>query len=614
MTFGVNIIPKDNTVSLGTSQNKWKINGVDDPKLTDTTYSNATTSAAGLMSATDKTKLDGITAGAAVTSVNNQTGAVSITPANIGAVGNTGFQRIAGELSLRPSGSEGGQITLEAPSDHPERAGIVIDQQGTSNFRIFGKASADGTSITGAGTTLDINPYAKTITGGYTFTGNVTGTASENVAKSGDTMTGVLTLKGSQYSGPSGAYGMNANNSDIINVNAIYHSNPADNFSEGHLFYHSATTWDAMAANDGTFYFGSNVEQNANLTGNATLKAGRLILTASQDASGTSANPVALIVGSEQTGSHLEFDGNEIIAKSDGTHGATLYLNNDGGGVVDIGSGGLQVAGNIIQPSGYINGENASNTHHAIKLGHNGDDTLKFFEYGGQFDFYASRSGTNTLIGQFLGINDLAGSVIRLKGNYINANSKNAFKTATNGSTDGSFISLIRGDSIDSIADFPKYSSGVAFGVYDTFGYIMTSYDAANIRVGGGSLNKLNWTAKIYTDADTIPIPHGGTNATTAAGARENLDVLYTPNDFYSSFASLPNEHGIYMVSYSKADPDAPIKTSEAWWWNVIQIGILTRYTQIATCPFRYRECIFIRHRHDNNWTEWVQFLGTAMS
>jgi hypothetical protein len=58
MTFGVNIIPKDNTVSLGTSQNKWKINGVDDPKLTDTTYSNATTSDAGLMSADDKTKLD----------------------------------------------------------------------------------------------------------------------------------------------------------------------------------------------------------------------------------------------------------------------------------------------------------------------------------------------------------------------------------------------------------------------------------------------------------------------------------------------------------------------------------------------------------------------------
>ena len=200
------------------------------------------------MSAADKKKLDGIAAGAAVTSVNNQTGAVSITPANIGAV-----------------------------------------------------------------------------------------------AKSGDTMTGVLALKGSQYGGPDGEYGMNANNSDIVHVNAIYHNDNADNFSEGHLFYRSATTWDAMAANGGTFYFGSNVARDANLTGNATLKAGRLILTASQDASGTSANPVALIVGGEQTGYHLEFDGNEIIAKSDGTHGSTLYLNSDGGGNVYIGPGGLAI-------------------------------------------------------------------------------------------------------------------------------------------------------------------------------------------------------------------------------------------------------------------------------
>ena len=60
----------------------------------DTTYSNATTSAAGLMSAEDKTKLNGIAAGAQVNSVtgvkgnaetNYRTGNVNITPANIGA-------------------------------------------------------------------------------------------------------------------------------------------------------------------------------------------------------------------------------------------------------------------------------------------------------------------------------------------------------------------------------------------------------------------------------------------------------------------------------------------------------------------------------------------------
>ena len=60
----------------------------------DTTYSNATTSAAGLMSAEDKTKLNGIAAVAQVNSVtgvkgnaetNYRTGNVNITPANIGA-------------------------------------------------------------------------------------------------------------------------------------------------------------------------------------------------------------------------------------------------------------------------------------------------------------------------------------------------------------------------------------------------------------------------------------------------------------------------------------------------------------------------------------------------
>ena len=62
------------------------------------TVATVTTSAAGLMSAADKTKLDGITAGAAVTSVNDQTGAVSITPANIGAVSLTGDSTIVGNL------------------------------------------------------------------------------------------------------------------------------------------------------------------------------------------------------------------------------------------------------------------------------------------------------------------------------------------------------------------------------------------------------------------------------------------------------------------------------------------------------------------------------------
>lgn len=67
-------------------------------KFTDTTYSAATTSAAGLMSADDKTKLNGIASGAQVNSITGvkgnsessyRTGNVNLTAANVGAVPDT---------------------------------------------------------------------------------------------------------------------------------------------------------------------------------------------------------------------------------------------------------------------------------------------------------------------------------------------------------------------------------------------------------------------------------------------------------------------------------------------------------------------------------------------
>ena len=63
ITFGADLLPNSTTssYSLGNSTKKWQINGVADPKLTDTTYSDATTSTHGLMSTADKTKLNKIT-------------------------------------------------------------------------------------------------------------------------------------------------------------------------------------------------------------------------------------------------------------------------------------------------------------------------------------------------------------------------------------------------------------------------------------------------------------------------------------------------------------------------------------------------------------------------
>lgn len=75
------------------------------------------------------------------------------------------------------TGSEGGQIELLSNDTVKNQNGIVLDQC-NNRFRIFGIQSTDGTTRKGSGTPLEIDPYAKTITGGYTLTGNVTGSSS----------------------------------------------------------------------------------------------------------------------------------------------------------------------------------------------------------------------------------------------------------------------------------------------------------------------------------------------------------------------------------------------------------------------------------------------------
>lgn len=60
---------------------------------------------------------------------------------------------------------------------------------------------------------------------------------------------------------------------------------------------------------------------------------GTLVLSKTKDASGTADNSPALIVGGTSTQPHLEFDANEITAKSDETTSSSLWLNNNGGSV-----------------------------------------------------------------------------------------------------------------------------------------------------------------------------------------------------------------------------------------------------------------------------------------
>lgn len=86
---------------------------------------------------------------------------------------------------------------------------------------------------------------------------------------------------------------------------------------------------------------------------------GTLVLSRVADASGVLDNRPALMVGGNPDGMHIEIDNNEIIAKANATTGTNLYLNNDGGGAVYVGAGGL-IVGNQNVLTGLANANAAA--------------------------------------------------------------------------------------------------------------------------------------------------------------------------------------------------------------------------------------------------------------
>ena len=78
--------------------------------------------------------------------------------------------------------------------------------------------------------------------------------------------------------------------------------------------------------------------------------SGKVILSKTTDASGTAAGNCALQIG-DTAGTHLEFDGNEIMAKSNVSTPSSLFINSDGG-LTNFGTGGVSIKGGGVTLSG----------------------------------------------------------------------------------------------------------------------------------------------------------------------------------------------------------------------------------------------------------------------
>lgn len=107
---------------------------------------------------------------------------------------------------------------------------------------------------------------------GYGITDAYTASTIDNklsgyLPLSGGTMTGIITLKGEQNTGN---YGINASNSDIVNLNAIYTADLANSGIEGIQFARSNGNYDSLWAADGVLYFSPNGNNSSHTGSYAT--------------------------------------------------------------------------------------------------------------------------------------------------------------------------------------------------------------------------------------------------------------------------------------------------------------------------------------------------------
>jgi hypothetical protein len=138
---------------------------------------------------------------------------------------------------------------------------------------ITGKPSFLGpnTTITldSAGTSINLVRYSES-----GATGTTTTIKPSFLPLAGGTMTGVISLKGSQYTDALNSGALNANNSNIYNVNQIQFGDLCDSAAEGIQFYNTSTTVDSLWANTGVLYFTPNRTWGSTATNYTVLHSG----------------------------------------------------------------------------------------------------------------------------------------------------------------------------------------------------------------------------------------------------------------------------------------------------------------------------------------------------
>lgn len=283
-----------------------------------------------------------------------------------------------------------------------------------------------------------------------------------------------------------------------------------------------------------------------------------LYLTKTTDASGTENKLPALIVGGSVDKAHLEFDGNEIMAKADGTTPATLTLNYDGG-TVGIGSGGLSVTGPITAKAG-ITGDltgNATNVTGTVAIANGGTGATNATDARSKLGLatvassgkYSDLSGTPTIPAS-VAVKGNAESSYRT-GN-VNLTPANIGALSSSG---GILTGNIEIDRESTSADMRAIATQVSGGAVGVAIHVSSAGNASLMRVDASG----NTTPIVYMGADNAPVlPGNASTATKLATARNINGVAFdgSSNITVADSTKMPLSGGTFtgnVAAYSTA-------------------------------------------------------------
>ena len=253
--------------------------------------------------------------------------------------------------------------------------------------------------------------------------------------------------------------------------------------------------------------------------------------------------------------------------------------------------------------NGRISGEiSSAYTNHGIRLGIASRDYCDFLEYGGVWNFYKSRSGTETLVAKISEAGISASAFVKNGGTssqFLMADGSVASKVSMTAVSHLGWTSnaadALRIPSINALAfwngRYNAAGSNLQYCDRGRVGDIVTHGHGEYVTALGISGDSITWTRNGATNSITVPFATNACNIFLSGGVLKDLNATSLNRNGIYSWSSAPNAPGTYGALFQWSNVNNPVNgTSQHWITQLASVtsggGLYVR-TRTNTDPWR---------------------------